>query len=217
VITITLDADQLYANNLVVVTLDDTISDTDENTLGADHEFFFSTTLDPYYAGVRLVQLKMGTSGRNIPSETLAFAIWDASREASAIASPVIADAAAFSVARRNFVVCSVIMGLMGGTKVSGGGARKRIADLDISRDAGGTTQYMRDLQGCIDRYELALRSGADAGFGAGVKPQTVVKGDTDPDNPPFGRRWVIPSVPMGNIRTNPSGYNRYYHSYNRR
>jgi hypothetical protein len=218
VITITLDADQLYENNLVVVTLDSSIADTDGNTLGSDTAFFFGTSLNPFYAGIRHVRLRLGAIGDRFPDETIAFAIWDASREALALAPASIGDSSAYIRARTMFVVCLASWYLVGGGRSSTGGGRKRLADLDVSIDDSVSTAIMDDLKDCFDRYELALRSGGEAGFGASLKPLAVVKGTNDLDEPAFGRTWErVSEAPISNARHSQSSWRRWYHTYKRR
>jgi len=218
-LTITLAADQLYENNLVVVSLDEDIASDEGDTLGEAYEFFFATTLNPFYAGTRHVRLRLGSYGNSFPDETVNLAIWDASREVDALTPPVIEDGAAYERAKNMFVVCLASWYLLGGLKASSGGARKRLADLDISKDLRGTLELSNDLEKCIDRYELALRSGGDAGFGTSLKPAVAIKGEDDNDEPAFGRRWGYNenSPPIANARYSNSDYRRWYRGFYRR
>jgi len=193
-VTITLEADQLYINNLVEITFDTTVTDEDGNALSSDYQFFFTTTYSPYYAGVRHVRLRLGSFGDTFTNDAVALAIWDASRDANAIAPSSVADADAFNRARNMYVVCLAAWILLSGSKPSGGGVRKRLADLDISRDGGGVVEYSNDLNECLNRYELAMRSGGEVGYGTGLKPKGVVKGSRDVDSPAFSRRWASPA-----------------------
>jgi hypothetical protein len=216
-LTITLAADQLYVNNIVVVTLDSSIGSTSSNILGTDYEFFWGTTYDPFYAGTRHVRLRLGSVGSSIPDETINMAIWDASREVAAITPSTISDSAGYVRARTMYVVCLASWYLISGGRLSGGGERKRLADLDISRDSGVTDASVDDLKECFERYELALRSGGDAGYGASLRPLGAVKGSDDPDEPIWGRRWETPSIPVANARFTYSNWRRWYKTHKRR
>lgn len=216
-ITITLDADQLYDNNLVVISLDETISSSGGYSLSEDYEFYFATTYTPFYAGTRIVKLRLGAIGNNIPEETINFAIWQASLEAQAIAASEIVDTNSFNVAKRMFVTCLAAYWLVSGGKLSGGGVRKRLADLDISRDAGGSQLLDDDLKDCLAKYELALMTGGESGFGTSLKPEMVVKGRDDLDEPIFGRRWVVSTTPMANTKTTRTYWRRAYSTNRRR
>lgn len=216
-LTITLDADQLYDNNLVVTTVDSSVSSSGGYSLSEEYESFFATTYTPFYAGTRIVRLRLGSYGNNIPEETINFAIWQASLEAQALAASSTIDANAFNVSRRMFTACLAAYWLIGGGKLSNGGVRKRLADLDISRDAGNIKEIDDSLRDCLGRYELALMTGGESGFGGSLKPKNVVKGDNDPDEPCFGRRWVTPTTPVANSRTTGHSWRRYYKTNRRR
>ena len=112
VVTITLDPDEVLANNLVVVKISTDVTAVSGVTLSDDYEFFFGTSLTPYYAGVRAVRLRLGAYGSSFPTETIAFAIWMASMEAAAIAPAlsVITEASTYSWARKQFTVCYAAM-----------------------------------------------------------------------------------------------------------
>lgn len=217
VLTITLTADQLYENNLVVTTIDSTVSSTAGSSMSEDYEFYFATVYNPFCVGTRLVRLRLGATGNNIPDETINFAIWQASIEAQAIAASEIVDADAFNLAKRMFTACLATYWLVGGGKLSNGGVRKRLADLDISRDSGNTQAIDDEIKECLDRYELILSTGGESGFGTSLKPNMVVKGEDDLDEPIFGRRWMVPQVPIGNSKVSRTTWRRSYKSNKRR
>lgn len=215
VLTITLDPDEVFDNNIIVIEFDETVADTDGNTLAADTSFFFGTEMVPFYAGIRHVRLRLGTLGNYFPDETIALAIWDASLEADAFEphAQVIADgdAVGYARARKQFVVCFAawVLASGGGSNANGGSKRIRLGDFDISRSAGSSKDLTDDLKACIDYYQAIIEGGGI--LGKLHKPVGVVKGDYDVDSPNFGRLWEIPEVPVGNSRVLYSGSRRWY------
>jgi hypothetical protein len=217
VITLTLLPEQLFPNNLVVISVGPSLSSTEGALFGETAEFYFVTTLTPMYAGPRQVRLLLGPLGNSYPDDTINFAIWEASREVAAIGPITIHNGRAFNLARNRYVVCAAAMILSGSVRISSGGARKRLADLDISRDAGGMMSFNNDLKTCLDRYELAMMSGGETGFGAGLPPVTVIKGEHDLDEPLFGRGWIPTSPGIANTRVISSGGRRWPQTYRRK
>ena len=219
VLTITLDADQLFSNNIVVVTLKSSLASEDAETLGDDYEFFFATILSPYYAGPRHVRLLLGSIGSSLPTETVDLAIWLASKEAMALVPTTVYDTSSFLHARNNFVACLAASYILNGVQSSntGSSVRKRLADLDVSRGGNGLSQTLGRIDDCMKRYELAMLTGGDTGFGAGLKPQGVVKGDYSYDEPTFGRTWTSSSAPLYNIKETWDNHRRYYGSFLKR
>jgi hypothetical protein len=213
-LTIVLTADQLYANNLVVVTLLSTIAATDGVTLSENYEFFFGTTFDPFYAGTRHVRLRLGGLGNTFPDETINLAIWLASKEVVALTPPSVFDVTAYNQAKTMFTVCLASYYLVGGGSGAGSGQRKRLADLDVSTDSGNTKSLLDDLQKCFERYELALRSGGESGFNTQLRPKIAIKGELDPDCPPFGRSWTYSELPMANTRMKDALNRRWYNTF---
>lgn len=216
VLTITLDPNEVFDNNLIVTTLDASVADVDGNSLGADYSFFFGTELTPFYAGIRHVRLRLGSLGNYYPDETIALAIWDASREADAFATHILAitDTQGYERARQQFVVCFAAWILVsGGSGATGESVRKRLGDFDVSRSpASGSTGLDDDLKACVDYYQSIMENGGVTGLVH--KPLNVVKGDADVDMPHSGRLWEIPEVPVGNARVLYSGSRRWYKTH---
>jgi hypothetical protein len=227
VLTLTLDSDEIYTNNLIVTTLDSTIADTSGNTLGSDYCFFFGVTLSPFYAGIRSVRLRLGALGNSFPDETVAMAIWSASKMADAYTPATIGFPTVFSEAREQFVICyAAYLLIAGGSSIFGGGVRKRLGDFDVSRSDGGPNAGGLDdvLKECWESWLAIIIAGGDIEAGRNgrtpvMEPLNVVKGDDDPDTPHFGRLWEIPRTPIGNARVLYSGERRWYktHVRNRR
>lgn len=211
VLTITLTADQLYSNNIVVVTLASSIGST-TTTLGEDYQFFFGTTLDPFYAGIRGVRFRLGTAGSYFPDETIALAIWDASRLVLANAPTTISNMTAYVEARRQFVTCYAAYMLVTGGGGSSASARMRLGDFDVSKTEGGASGLDDILKTCWEKWLPIVAPGATT-FPL-EKPLNVVKGDDTYDDPPHGRLWDYPSVPIVNARVVYSGERRWYKTH---
>jgi hypothetical protein len=204
VLTITPTVGEMFSNNLISVTLDSTVSDTDGNTLGSDYEFFFGTTLSPFYSGIRSVRLRLGSMGNDFADETVAMAIWDASMTAQAFVPTVIVNGTAYAQARRTFVTCLAALILVGGAAgIGGGSVRKRLGDFDVSRSDTSSTTGLDDLlKECIELNKEVMDSGGDILARPPLtRPERVVKGDYDIDEPYYGRLWEVPRVPIGNNR----------------
>jgi len=214
-VAITVDSDEIFDNNIIVVTFDSTVADTLGNSLGTDTSFFFGTEYNPFYAGIRHVRLRLGSLGNYFPDETVALAIWDASLEADAFAPHIltITETAGYERARQQFVVCFAawILASSGGAS-SGESVRKRLDNFDVSRSPGGGKSLDDDLKDCISYYQMIMESGGETGLVH--KPVNVVKGDNDTDMPHSGRLWEIPEVPVGNARVLYSSSRRWYKTH---
>lgn len=216
-LTITLDADEIFDNNIVTITLDSSVADTDGNTLGVNTSFYFGTVYDPFYAGIRHTKLRLGTLSSYYPEETIAMAIWDASREADAFAPHIdiilAGDSVGYARARTQFVICFAAWVLVsGGGGATGESVRKRLSDFDVSRSPGSGKDFDDDLKDCISYYQAIIEGGGI--LGKLHKPVGVVKGDYDIDAPHFGRLWEIPEVPVGNSRVLYSNSRRWYKTH---
>jgi hypothetical protein len=214
-VTITVDPDEVFDNNVIIVTFDSTVASTEGATLASDTSFFFGTEYTPFYAGIRHVRLRLGSIGNSFPDETVALAIWDASLEANAFAPHIltITDQTGYNRARQQFVVCFAAWILISGSgAASGESVRKRLGDFDVSRSPGSGAGFDDDLKDCVDYYQAILERGGEVGLVH--KPLNVVKGDNDTDMPHSGRLWEIPEVPIGNARVLYSGSRRWYKSH---
>lgn len=209
-LTITLGASQLYNNNIVVVTLDDSISDSNGNTLGSDYSFFFSTNLTPFYGAPRLVRLRLGSVGNSIPEDTINLAIWDASRHLDVIIPTTISSSDSYSRAKLMYANCMAAWILLSsGGSLSSGSVRKRLADFDVSRSEGGVGKDLeKSLQDCINYNERVILAGGL--YPPNLKPRMGVKGDSNVDEAPYGRGWTVPSTPIMNGSVLPTGSRRW-------
>jgi hypothetical protein len=205
---------QVYANNVVLITLDSSIADTSGTTLGADYTYFFGTTLTPFYAGIRQVLLRLGSAGNYFPEETIAFAIWEASRLATAYTPSAVLNSTVFTEARRQFVICYAAWILItSGAGGTGGSVRKRLGDFDVSRSESSIGGLDDALKDCWERYLEMLEGGGDIHGLEASRPVNVVKGDMSYDEPHYGRLWEIPSAPIANARVLYTDHRRWVRS----
>ena len=194
-LNIALDPGQLYTNNIVIVELDETVADTDGNTLGADFSAFFSTTYTPLYSSLRRVRLDLGPLAVDIPDETIMLAILEASLQADAISfSSTITNAEFYHHARREYTTClaelTLVKALLGYTGASDR-MTKKLGDLEISR---GGINSLRDslssLEDCVASWQISVSTGGKITPNTGVKPEVTVKGSLAEDAIVVGRQW---------------------------
>jgi hypothetical protein len=69
----------LLENNVIVVTLSDTIRATDGSFLVGGCQYYFTTQYNPLYSSVRRVRLRAGRHLNNVPDDTINLAIFEAS------------------------------------------------------------------------------------------------------------------------------------------
>lgn len=191
---------QLVENMRVVITLDADIADTDGNTLGEDYVVYFTTTYNPLYVSSRRVELEIGQLIGNVPTDTVNLAIFEASREADTLTFAAISQTTYYNFARSQWVNCRAQQLLLSNTMGTLAKA-KALGDLEVQYDTNGVRDVLGRLANCQAQWLPALQAG-----GISVqRPSTVVKGQYDPDRPPFGRMWVSPAdspkeVPAGNV-----------------
>jgi len=187
----------LYQNNAVYFRILSTVADNDDGTLlGADYTWYFSTTYNPLYEGIRRIRLDMGSLVTNIPDDTINLAIFEASIEADAFSFGSITLSPYFLFARRQYVACTAEMillhALLGASSDGGGGKSKTLADLKISTTGGSASEggLLGRVLACRLKWEAILTSSGEIGPGTSQKPSMVVKGTLDPDRPLIGRGW---------------------------
>ena len=193
-------AGQLFENNIVTITLDSTIADTDGNTLGTDYTFYFSTTYNPLYTSVRRIRLDLGPLVVNIPDETIYLAIFEASLMADADSFIPANDNGAvekyFTVARREYTTClaelTLVRALMGDMTLSDR-MTKTLGDLQVARSGQGKSLATRagELEACVARWQVSVQSAGAITPETSLKPQVAVKGSWAEDAVGVGREWT--------------------------
>jgi hypothetical protein len=202
---VSLQSLELGENMVVVVKLDKSIANTNDETLGEDYEFFFSTPLNPMYASSDLLGLELGAWFPNIPEFTLDLNVHWASIEADAntfrrrvqvhpiTGAPVFGTRAPnrdyFQWARTEYVLCragsKLLNNIMANLTKS-----KQLADLEVVYDNKISDLLGEMHQRCRDLRRV-LNSGGTISEGSSLMPQSAVKGIRDIDRPLFGRSWI--------------------------
>jgi len=204
-------------NMLVEITLDENISDTNGNSLGADYVFWFTTEFDPMYSDPKLVRLYAGNWVNGIPDETLFLMLYESSKLADDITpTGICINTSLYNNARTRFVTLDSIFRLLS-IPVNQGGMTKSLGDLLVKR---GEASFMNMLdRAAKERLEWrrVVNSGGNIGPGESYAPISVVKGARDPDRLNAGRRWLKPGrndTPGVNGRVSLSGnrLQRYFY-----
>lgn len=205
VLTITIPSGLLFINNVVTVTLDDAIADTNGVTLARDYSFYFTTEYSPLYSSVRKLRLEVGAFVSTIPDDTLNLAIFEASLEADALTwNKTGATTDYYNFVRRQFVTCKAAeILLLNAGGVSMGLKSKRLADLEVSYNPTLMKDILDRTLACMGRWLPALQGG---GY-AVQDPVMVIKGELDPDRPTVGRLWLdnniaIAKTPAANSKS---------------
>jgi hypothetical protein len=216
ILTITLDPEQLYQNNIVILKLDKSIADTDGNTLGSDHEYYFSTTYTPLYSSERRIRLDLGPLISDVPQETIMLAILEASLQAQANSfSSTIYNNDYFVQARWEYTTClaeSLLVKALLGDSTLTDGMTKRLGELSVSRDGGidNLNNLLYRLEDCVYSWEIAVQTGGNISRGTSVKPQSSVKGALARDAMFVGRQWEPTSAIGIADRTGAGNTSRY-------
>lgn len=187
-LTIVLPSGMLNYNNVVSVSLDDSISSTSGVSLEEDYEFYFTTLYDPLYSAVRKVRLEYGALLTQIADDTINLAIFEGSLAADNITwrTPT-SDNAWYTWVRREWTTCKAAEILLLNVLMSGGGLKgKKLGDLEVTYDTKILQNALDKAVGCLGKWEMTLNGG---GFAVQVAAG-VIKGQYDADRPPVGRGW---------------------------
>lgn len=193
-LVIALEPAQLYTNNIVLLELSETITDTDGNTLVGGFESYFSTPYTPLYTGIRVIQMDLGNVIADIPEETIMLAILEASIQADTLTYNNIRNVQNYNLARKRYVTCLaesiLVKGLLNGT--GGGRMRKKLGDLEVERYGNDTDlkNTLDELEDCILTQLPIIQSGGELGPYTSVKPQVSVKGAWAEDAIYVNRQW---------------------------
>lgn len=217
---------QLYTNNIVGVTLDSNILNTDGLPLGEDYVSYFSTPYSPLYTSYRRILLDLGSSLDNISEEIVYYAILEASREVDAFSFAPIANSNYYQYAKRQYTTCLAELILIRGllNQSSGGKFSKRLGDFSISRDGDSSLKDLKgDLQECLSLWRATIESGGAVTPDTSIGAEIAVKGMFADDAISVTRQWSPISksnyFPAANTSVqNPTGNTRRrLRSYRRR
>jgi hypothetical protein len=207
-------------NNLVIqITLDDSISDTDGNSLEEDYVFWFLTTMDPMYSDPVKLRTYAGAWLSSIPDETLMLMLYESSVLADDITPTAFSkNNPVFSNARSRFVTADAALRLLS-LPVNQGGMTKSLGDFMVKREGASFIDMIGRLEKDRNTWELVVNAGGWIGPGESWGPVIAVKGEYDPDRPRIGRRWTAPGngVPLVNTKVRPDGRRLYYNTYKNR
>jgi len=195
-IQIVLAADQLYDNNIVVITLDKDIADTDGNTLESDYITYFSTPYTPIYTSMRRVRHELGPLVVGVGDETIMMAILQASIYVDGISfTNVIPNATFYNLAREEFANCKAKLILVRAIASDGtftDRMSKQLGDLTVSRGGArdGLNDTMNTLEDCLAYWKVAVQTGGEISPDGSLKPNWTVKGRDASDAITVSRQW---------------------------
>lgn len=226
-ITITLDADQLYNNNVVLVTLSEDLQSTDGGTLGEDTTLLFTTTYDPLYTHLRRIRLDLGQLVADVRDDVIMLAIFEASLQAAAMSFVTAITNSAFRLrALKEYATCLAELTLVRAMMADAskiGDMSKKLGELYVSR--GGFGKYMNNLadklEKCVVQWQLSIQSNGCLSPGASLTPMVGIKGSESADAITVDRHWNTEECqePYPASNTSISGVNsrRNLRSFNRR
>jgi len=206
---------QLFANDLVQVTVASGLMATDGTYLQEEYDLEFLTVTSPSYSSPRKVRLEVGAYISTLPDMILEMAILEASLEADVLTfAPVKYNNPLYQHARYEYVTCLAAQGLL--TNVGNLLLRsKTLADLSVTYDTNGVRDAMDRIRDCLELWKPQLLAGGGAKYAQ--SPQYVIKGALDPDKPAVSRSWhstddgnVSRRIPAANDRTRNSTQRRF-------
>lgn len=195
------DEQQLGKNTLVVIKLDETISNADGSEFLQPTTLSYATKYDPLFASPDLIRLEMGKWIDYIPDSTLALMSHISSKEALAIQGVPNYGWGNLNFARTKFVVFDAVwrcLNIPGQGQEAGAssGKKKQLGDLSIT---DGTIdvevpeeiyEYVRKQR---DEWWRVVNAGGNIVPGQGLAPTLAIKGLNDPDRRLTGRLWEDP------------------------
>jgi len=156
------------------------------------------TTFDPLYSHPHAVLIEMGGVLSGIPSCTIMFAIYEASRWANIIAVGVCAapDTAYLTSIRWRYTTLLATIRLLANTSLGISSViEKTLGDLSIRY---GDRMLQKSLIGRLfdelKALEPAIVANGCQGIGSGARPMLSVRGASDPYRPLVARQWMYPS-----------------------
>jgi hypothetical protein len=196
VVTATLDAEQLYQNNIVKIEISDDVLDSEGNSL-TQYSSYFATIYSPIYTSIRRIRLDLGPLIATIPNDTIMLAIFEASLYVDAISFVTPGDSQAldfFNFARRELTTCLAELMLVQGSQgyVGGDTMSKSLGDLAVSRGGASSSVGNKedDLRECVARWTVVVESGGGITPDTSLKPGYSIKGATAEDAMAVARLW---------------------------
>jgi hypothetical protein len=179
---------QLYANNLIEVTLTSGIMATDGTYLTDGHSFEFLTETDPSYTSIRKLKLEIGSYIEDLPDLTLQLAILEASLEADEITFETERNSDFYEHSLREWTTCKVSFTLLDNI-TSHGLKSKTLDNLRVEYDTNAINRTLMRIMDCLQKWEPQVIAG---GYSKqSQQPVYVVKGEYDFDRPVASRLWA--------------------------
>ena len=205
---VTVFSQDLDANELVVLTFDSAIADTDGNTLGSDQTLYFLTELNPYYASVNMVRSCVGAAIDYIDDITLAIIIHMSSQKAD-FYKPirVVKYADRLDQALTCWVLCDASLKAISLARETAGGpsddgCKKVLGSFEIetSSSSSSATAALETidrlagyLEECREDWTAVVQAGGALAPGQSFPEQVAVRGLYHGDRRNGGRQWVDP------------------------
>jgi hypothetical protein len=187
-------------NNEVTVTVSEHVLNSDNEELGNDYRFKFTTAYRPYYCTVPKIRAVIGAFIREIPDDTIARNIFINSLEAYNIANTVYSqylwDMDNPTFAAKMWVCCKTQYDLLYSKLLDmasvGPGQMKRLGDLSIQESTdiqAGVKGALQKALDCTNQWLKLL-----LGKFRRAKAKMAIKGVTSPATPPMRgvRTWTL-------------------------
>jgi len=204
---------QLYANNLVEITLASGIYALD-GSVSDEYYFSFMAVTTPTYSNTRKVRLEYGGFLQDLGEDVLQQSLLEASLEADELTfEKNHQNLKFFQHARREWVTCRASLMLLmnlGNTSLRS----KSLGDFSVAYDTNAIRDAMQKAVECINKWEPEVMSAGN--YKANQQPQGVVKGEFDIDKPAIGRSWSTGLTywdnrfPAANCKTRTLGQRRW-------
>lgn len=196
-----LDPQELDYNQMIIVSLSDTITNLAGDQDLEPIDLYYSTVYKPLYASPDLVRAEVGRWIDYIPDDTLALMIHWSSKEADFIQGAKPQNWADLELAKTKFVVYDAAWRAIttpGQGQQAGysSGGTKQLGDLTIKEGAIQTDipeEILTWIKDQRDEWFRVVNAGGNIVPGQGLDPTFAVKGIYDPDRRRTGRLWQDP------------------------
>jgi hypothetical protein len=210
-------------NELILITLDSTISDFEGNQLNEDYEFYYCTEFNPFYAPIEMLRVECGTWMNDIPDDTLGLAIHWSSIKADQFTckKPVGQN---YFYARTRFVLFDAAISLFTmpvGAYGSNSKTHKTLGDLsvqnaDLDLDIKDLLKEYKEQR---DEWMRVINAGGHVTFGQSFGTTFGEKGIKRSDKNLISRQWHDPWneyywLPTNNSKYMKPGENKYKSGY---
>ncbi len=214
-LTIVIGSGYILRNNVVTITIDDSVSSSSGTSLSDDYEFYFTSEYYPLYSSTRKIKLEYGAYIGEIPDDTINLAIFEASLAAENLTwnTSTTTTGDYYQWVRKEFTTCKAAETLLTNVIGQSRGLRsKSLGDFRVEYDARLLENGIDKALGCLDKWLASLQS-----RGAAVQtPSFVIKGAWDTDRPPVGRGWTPPNrgMPIAKAKSRASTSRRWTSGY---